>query len=124
MVRRKTRSKMLRYTKKVSQTENEQQKILILKSQLSFNVGDWDKSIQYYQRSIEIGTEVGKEDNVASAYFEIGKIFEERNIIDDALKNFEKGWEISKRIKNKKLSRDSKRGIVRLRMKMRNGLLT
>jgi tetratricopeptide (TPR) repeat protein len=95
--------------------------ILILKARLCFIVGDWDSSIQYYQRSIEIGTEVGKEDNVAKAYFEIGKIFEERNIIEEALKSFEKGWEISKRIKNKRLIRDSKRGVVRLRMKIRNG---
>jgi len=94
--------------------------ILILKARLCFTVGDWDSSIRYYQRSIEIGTEVGKDDNVANAYFEVGKILEERNIIEEALKSYEKAWEIYKKLRNKKLVRDSKRGIVRLRMKIRN----
>jgi tetratricopeptide (TPR) repeat protein len=96
--------------------------ILILKARLCFSVGDWDGAIQHYQRAIEVGIEVGKEENVAMSYYEIGSIFEEREITEDALNNYEKSLEISKRIRNKNLKRDSKRGVVRLRMKIRNGL--
>ncbi len=97
--------------------------ILILKAQLCFTIGDWDKSLQYYQRTIEIGTEVGREDIVAKAYYEIGGILEERALYEDALKNFEKSYELSKKLKAKKLIRDSKRGIVRVRMINRNSKL-
>ena len=85
--------------------------IILLKGQLCFVNGEWDKALRYYHRAVEVGSEIGQDDIKAKATCEIGHILEEQDKYDDALKYFQKSLELSKQVDDIGLQGEATRGI-------------
>lgn len=88
-------------------------KIIMLKAELCFIISDWDKSLEYYHRVIEISSALNLEDIEAMALCKIGHILEEQNLLDDALEKFQNALEIARKLKDNKILAEAKRGLGR-----------
>ncbi|MFW9881367.1 MAG: tetratricopeptide repeat protein [Candidatus Thorarchaeota archaeon] len=86
---------------------------LILKAKLNLILGNWEKSLEFYNKAIEESIQSGNDSTKSKAYCEIGHILEEKNLFDEALKNFKKSLGISKIINDPRLIAESNRGIGR-----------
>lgn len=87
--------------------------ILMLKAQIKFKIGDWDKAIQFYYMAVEVSNELGNDYIKADAYCEIGHIREEQNKFEDVLHAFKISLKISKELKDSKRIAEAIRGIGR-----------
>ncbi|WP_455392790.1 tetratricopeptide repeat protein [[Eubacterium] cellulosolvens] len=93
--------------------------ILMLKARLYFIIGEWDKAIEFFNQSIEICSEINRDDSKAMALITLGHILEEQNLIDEALERFQQSLEIGKKIKNDRILSEAKRGIGRYHWRKR-----
>lgn len=86
----------------------EYDRILLLKGDLSFALGEWDTALNHYLQAVEISLD---EEIRASAYRNIGHIHKERGEWDMAIENYEDALEISERINDYEGMADAHRGI-------------
>lgn len=68
---------------------------------LFFNQNDWDKSIQYYQQSVEIHKETDDLNGLALVYNNLGISYYYKNMLDSVLVNFERSLEMYVKLDNK-----------------------
>jgi len=87
--------------------------IIVLKARLFFIIGEWDKAIEFFNQSIEISSEINRDDLKAMAIITLGHILEEQNLINEALERFQQSLEIGKNIKDDRILSEAKRGIGR-----------
>jgi tetratricopeptide (TPR) repeat protein len=93
--------------------------ILMLKARLYFIIGEWDKAIEFFNQSIEICSEINREDLKAMAHITLGHILEEQNLINEALENFQHSLEIGKKRNDDRILSEAKRGIGRYHWRKR-----
>jgi tetratricopeptide (TPR) repeat protein len=63
--------------------------------------GEWDKAIEYYQRSLAIREKVGDEHGMAFGYNNIAALYRDQDRLEEAIPLFEKSLEILERIGDK-----------------------
>ncbi|MBU0763924.1 MAG: tetratricopeptide repeat protein [Bacteroidetes bacterium] len=66
-----------------------------------YNKGDYEKSIDYYQRSLKLVEESGNKMEMSVSYNNIGNINYDKNKLDDALAYYEKSLKIKEELKYK-----------------------
>ena len=64
--------------------------------------GNYDESLKNHLVSLKISQEITDKDGIASAYNNIGNIYNEQKKYDNALKNYLASLEIKKRIGDQK----------------------
>jgi tetratricopeptide (TPR) repeat protein len=92
--------------------------ILFLKGELCFSIGKYELSLKYYNQAIEVSAEIGNNKAAARAYCELGHIYEEQNLFDDAIKNFENSMKLSTELNASVMIAEAKRGIGRVHWRL------
>ena len=87
---------------------SENDKILLIKGQTEFGLGELDKAINNYKKVLEISF---NEEIRASAYSNLGYILQEKGELEKALESYEDALEISERINDYQGIVDANRGI-------------
>ncbi|KYK27447.1 MAG: hypothetical protein AYK23_02315 [Candidatus Proteinoplasmatales archaeon SG8-5] len=65
---------------------------------ISQNMGDDEKSLEYQQRSLAVAEEIGDDDNISAAYNNIGIVYYNSHNMDSALDYFQRSMEISEKM--------------------------
>ncbi|MFC1544916.1 tetratricopeptide repeat protein [Gemmatimonadota bacterium] len=63
--------------------------------------GEYDKALEYYEKSLKIDEELGNRRNVAGSLHEIGRMHQARGAYDQALEYYEKSLKINEEIGNR-----------------------
>jgi tetratricopeptide (TPR) repeat protein len=94
-------------------THYKEKKIEILSKLGALNktFGDWDKSLAYYEQLLPLCEEIKAVQTKAAAFVDIGWIYQQRNLSDEAEKYFNKSLEIAEKIKDEQLAAEAYNGL-------------
>ncbi|MEE9150936.1 MAG: tetratricopeptide repeat protein, partial [Thermoplasmata archaeon] len=77
-------------------------------------IGDWDSSLEYHNKALDLSEKLGEDIERARAYRSIGHIKQNKGEYDAAKENFKLGLEISERINDLHGMADTFRGLGRV----------
>ncbi|MCP4113000.1 MAG: tetratricopeptide repeat protein [Desulfobacteraceae bacterium] len=69
-------------------------KYATLKGTLLLKIGQWDKAIEYYEKSLQIQTALGDRQGMANAYGNLGNVYLQKGEWDKAVEYYEKSLQI------------------------------
>jgi len=62
------------------------------------NKGEWDKAIEYYQRSLEIKEKVGDEHGMSTTFNNLGSVYQDKGEWDKAIEYYQRSLEIGRKL--------------------------
>ena len=89
--------------KSISLDEEKTDKYIALYSQILYTIGEYDKALEYYQKSLKIREKVyGKEHpDTAESYNNIGSVYNSKGEYDKALEYYQKSLKICEKVYGK-----------------------
>ena len=83
-------------SRELNQAENIQETAIKLHKK-----GEWDKALEFYEKSLEIKEELGDKHGISSSYNNLGSLYSDKGEWDKALEFYEKSLEIKEELGDK-----------------------